>query len=115
MLDSIKSAQLLVKISSDKLYPKLIEQLNKDFRLAGIFEELPLTIKPKQLHAHLSEVICQIMTHHFSDYLNLLYRVDISEVQIKKLKGLDVEQMSNQVALLILQRECQKVLIRNRS
>ena len=115
MFNFIGSSELLIKISNDNLYPKLIEQLNKDFRLAGIFEELALTIKPEKLHAYLSEVICKVMTHHFSEYLSLLYRVDISESQIKKLKGLDIEQMSNQVSFLILQRECQKVWIRNKS
>ncbi|MBC7641800.1 MAG: hypothetical protein H7174_05590, partial [Flavobacterium sp.] len=47
-------------------------------------------------------------------YLNLLYIIDVPEDQIKKLDGSDIEELSAQVAFLILKREWMKVWFRNR-
>mgnify|MGYP003608609202 FL=1 len=54
------------------------------------------------------------MNHIFAEYLNLLYIIDVSEEQIKKLDGSDVFKLSEDVTFLILKREWQKVWFRNK-
>lgn len=114
MSDIITSNQLLLNISDDGLYLKLIEQLNKDFGLSGITYQFELNSNPKELGGLLQHEIYDLITHNFSDYLNLLYRIDISENEIKKIDGSDIEKLSENVSILILQRECKKVWIRNK-
>lgn len=114
MSDLSTSPQLLLQVSKENLYPKLIAQLNKDFSLSGLEEVFYLESNPEELLNYLNRIINDLIRNQFSDYLNLLYRVDVSEAQLKKIENTDVEQMSNQVSFLILKRECQKILIRNR-
>ncbi len=108
------SNQLLLQVSKENLYPKLIAQLNKDFNLAGIDEAFSLNIKPETLLNYLNTIIYDLINHNYSDYLNLLYRVDVSEIHLKQIENTDLNQMSNQVSYLILKRECQKILIKNK-
>ena len=49
----------------------------------------------------------------FSDYINLLYIVDVSEQKVKTLDGSDLLKLSEEVTFLILQREWQKVWYKN--
>ncbi|MDT0553167.1 hypothetical protein [Urechidicola vernalis] len=109
-----KSLQFLDKIKTDNLYPKLLEQLNKDFRFSGIPDEIESTVKANELQNRLITIIYNLINRNFADYLNLLYRIDISESEIKKLDGSDIEKLSVQVSKQILKRECQKVWLRNR-
>ncbi len=114
MSDINTSNQLLSNISDDGLYSNLIKQLNKDFGLSGISYQFKLNSNPKELGGQLQRVVYDLITHNFSDYLNLLYRVDISENEIKKLDGSNIEKLSENVSRIILQRECKKVWIRNK-
>jgi hypothetical protein len=50
-----------------------------------------------------------LIQHKFSDYLNLLYIVDVSEPKVRELDGNDTIKLSEVVTFLILQREWQKV------
>lgn len=102
--------QLISEIPSNQLYIKLIEQLNKDFQMTGIEEEFSLKITPKSLISQLQNAIQNLITKNYSEYLNLMYRVDVSEKQLKKMHIPDIEQ----VAYLILKREWQKVWIRSK-
>ena len=106
--------EIFQKIESGNLYPKLINQLNKDFLFAGLSSDFSEEILPNDLLNHLTQLLVDIVSTKFSDYLNLLYRIDISEQEIKKLDGSNIEKMCEQVALLIVQRECQKVWLRNK-
>jgi hypothetical protein len=47
--------------------------------------------------------------YEFAEYLNLIYIIDVSEEQIKKLDGSDLVILAEEVAFLILKREWQKV------
>lgn len=114
MSDIDNSIRLFEEITQNNLYSKLLDQLNKDFRFAGISDEISETITPTELHQQLAKIIYALINRNFSDYLNLLYRVDISEGEIKGLDGSDIEKLSANVSRLILKRECQKVWIRNR-
>lgn len=89
-LDS--SNQLFVLITKNDLFTKLVAQLNKDFRFAGLADEFSDTIDPKELRPQLTSVVFRLINNNFTDYLNLLYRIDISETQIKNLDGSDIEK-----------------------
>ncbi|OIQ39635.1 MAG: hypothetical protein BM563_03885 [Bacteroidetes bacterium MedPE-SWsnd-G1] len=108
------SLQFIDKIASDNLYPNLLEQLNKDFRFLGIPDEIESTVKANELQNRLITIIYNLINRNFADYLNLLYRIDISESEIKKMDGSDIEKLAVQVSTLILKRECQKVWLRNK-
>jgi hypothetical protein len=95
-----------------KLYEKLIIQLNKDLLLANIDLEFNVETLPTSLKLVLQDTLFHLIQNKFSDYLNLLYIIDVSETKIKALDGSDVLQLSEDVTLLILQREWQKVWFR---
>ncbi len=105
---------LLSEAESENLYIKLIEQLNKDFNLANEGIDFPMSIKPDDLKAELHEKIYRLIQYKFAEYLNLLYIIDVSEDQVRKLDGSDLVILSEQVAFLVLKREWQKVWFRNK-
>lgn len=101
--------ELTNRATNENLYTKLIQQLNKDFLFANIDVEFGESITPQKLKQELHETIFILIQSKFSDYLNLLYIIDVSETKIKSLDGSDINKMSLQVAFLILLREWQKV------
>lgn len=101
--DLISEAQQL------KLYENLIFQLNKDLLYANIDLQFDKEILPSSLKLILHDTLFHLIQNKFSDYLNLLYIIDVSEAKIKALDGSDVLQLSEEVCFLILQREWQKV------
>ena len=105
---------LISQAEEEDLYFKLIEQVNKDFALANEAVDIPLDIFPLYFKERIQEKIYKLIQYKFTEYLNLLYIIDVSEDQIKKLNGSDVEELSNQVTFLILKREWQKVWFRNK-
>jgi hypothetical protein len=105
---------LFLEAEVDNLYLKLVEQINKDFNFANESVDFPLDIKPIDLKNQLHEKIYKLIQYKFAEYLNLLYIIDVSEEQIKKLDGSDVAELSAQVSFLILKREWQKVWFRNK-
>ena len=109
----ISTDSLLSEAEKDNLYQKLIEQLNKDFNLANESIDVPQNASPNELKVQLHEKIYRLIQYKFAEYLNLLYIVDVSESEIKKLNGDDLVELSEQVAFLILKREWQKVWFRN--
>jgi len=106
---------LITKATSLKLYQKLIIQLNKDLLLANIDLEFDEQTLPISLKLVLQETVFHLIQNKFSDYLNLLYQVDVSELKIRQLDGDDIEKLSEDVTFLILQREWQKVSYRSKS
>ena len=96
------------------LYKKLILQLNKDFLLANINLGFSEEIPPLSLKLLLHETVYKLIQEKFTEYLNLLYIIDVSESQIKALDGTDTFKLSEDVAFLILRREWQKVWFRNK-
>ncbi|WP_418638560.1 hypothetical protein [Winogradskyella sp.] len=91
------------------LYKKLIVQLNKDVLYANIDLEFDEETLPTSLRFVLQETVFNLINSKFSDYLNLLYIVDVSEAKIKSLDGSDALKLSEEVTFMILQREWQKV------
>ena len=105
---------LTEKANQLDLYSKLIQQLNKDLLYANINLEFDDEVLPSSLKLLLHETIYKLVQEKFTDYLNLLYIVDVSEEKIRQLDGTDVLQMSDQVTFLILKREWQKVYYRSK-
>lgn len=110
----ISTDDVLFQAEKESLYIKLIEQLNKDFNLANEPLDVSLSCTPNQLKNVLHEKIFQLIQTKFAEYLNLLYIIDVSENQVKKLDGSDVVTLTEQVAYLVLQREWMKVWFRNK-
>lgn len=105
---------LLSEAQNQDLYLKLIEQINKDFNLANEPVDFPMSTNAHELKVQIHEKIYRLIQYKFAEYLNLLYIIDVSEAQIKKLDGSDLVDLSEQVSFLILKREWQKVWFRNR-
>ncbi|TYQ00381.1 hypothetical protein C7447_101993 [Tenacibaculum adriaticum] len=110
MSSELKSIQDIVSTSEKhQLYHNLIIQLKKDFTYANIEIDLDDNTQPIQLKEILHEALYKLIQERFSDYLNLLYIIDISEEKIKQLDGSDIALLSEQVAFLVLKREWKKV------
>jgi len=105
---------LLQEARNETLYVNLITQMNKDFNLANEAVDFPLSLLPDELKIQLHEKIYRLIQYKFAEYLNLLYIIDVSEDEIKKLDGSDLIILAEQVAFLILKREWQKVWFRNK-
>ena len=91
------------------LYRKLVKQLNKDFLLANIDLDFHEDILPTSLKLLLHETVYKLIQEKFTEYLNLLYIIDVPEKQVKALDGDDTLKLSDDVSFLILKREWQKV------
>ena len=105
----------LIKEASElDLYKKLIHQLNKDFHFANIDLDFNENVLPETLKINLHEVVYRLIQEKFTEYLNLLYIIDVPEQDVKALKGDDVLKLSEAVSFLILKREWQKVWFRNK-
>tara|TARA_R110002050_G_scaffold57866_6_gene130206 strand:- start:8922 stop:9269 length:348 start_codon:yes stop_codon:yes gene_type:complete len=96
------------------LYKKLIQQLNKDFLLANIDLDFHEEVLPSSLKLMLHETVYKLIQEKFTEYLSLLYIIDVPEKQVRDLDGDDVLKLSEQVSFLILKREWQKVWYKNK-
>jgi len=109
MLPAKNSLELLNAIAIENLYERLIEQLNKDFLLANVALSFDITNSPGQLKKRLFEVLLNLITNQYDDYLNLLYRIDVPESELVKLKNDDLTTSIEEITYLVLKREYQKV------
>jgi hypothetical protein len=105
---------LLQQAENETLYVNLIVQMNKDFNLANEAVDFPISLTPDELKIQLHEKVYRLIQYKFAEYLNLLYIIDVSEDEVKKLDGSDLVILAEQVAFLILKREWQKVWFRNK-
>ncbi len=106
------SADLLVNVTENKLYSKLIEQLNKDFHLANFDFHLSENSTPLTLKEELKKVVKNLLLTNFNTYNALLYIVDVSEESIKKIESSDDDIYSEQIVFLLLKRIWKKVWFR---
>ncbi|MCF6307615.1 MAG: hypothetical protein L3J09_06645 [Flavobacteriaceae bacterium] len=106
--------EILISSEGLQLYHKLILQLNKDFQRAAIAEAFLETIVPSELKTKLHEIVFDLFQNHNSEYLNLLYIIDVSEDKIKKIEYEDTIKITKQITYLILLREWQKVWFREK-
>nr|WP_317631247.1 hypothetical protein [uncultured Flavobacterium sp.] len=92
-----------------ELYEALLLQVTKDFRLANIELDIKQDEIPEIVFNKTQDKVFSLIQHDFATYLNLLYIIDVSEDQIKKLDGSNIVELSNIITFLILKREWQKV------
>ncbi|OEK09268.1 hypothetical protein A8C32_11120 [Flavivirga aquatica] len=95
------------------LYKKLVIQLNKDFLLANIDLDFHEEVLPSSLKLILHDTVYKLIQEKFTEYLNLLYIIDVPENQVKALDGNDILKLAEDVSFLILKREWQKVWFRH--
>ncbi len=97
-------------LSQKDLLRNLILQIRKDFESAGI--PIKLLLNKRYLFAELAQIISDaFMRAGATAMFNLLYRVDVSEKQLKDgmpTPGIDPIL----VAELVIKRELQKVVLR---
>ena len=108
------SLEILQNAQEHKVYAKLITQLKKDFALSNLSIQLETDTYPEQLKIVLKEKLYVLMMERFSEYLNLLYIVDVPEREFKQIQVTDVVEVADQVCFLILQRELQKVWLKEK-
>lgn len=113
-MGSYESLILIKEIESRQLLGKLIEQLKKDALLSGVDFTCEESILPEQLLQKVYDLLLNLMINDFRTYLNLLYRVDLSEASLKSIDETDPERIAQIVTLLLLKREWQKVFFKNR-
>lgn len=109
----ISTDELLSNAQNENLYPKLINQINKDFNLANEAIDFPQCTTAQELKIQIHEKIYRLIQYKYAELLNLLYIIDVPEDNIKQLDGADTVELSEQIAFLILKREWMKVWFRN--
>lgn len=114
VLNFANSTELIQSATKNKLYLKMVAQLEKDFGLANIPMEFSVDLEPMELKTVLHEKIYVLILEKFSDYLNLLYIIDVPERVVKSIVATDVVEVAEQVSFLILKREFQKVWLRQK-
>jgi len=107
--------QLINQIQKEDLLIKLILQINKDASLVGLDFCLSEKSTPNTIVNNLQKLLIDLINNNFSDYLNLLYRVDIPEKELIRLQSLEIEILTEKVAILILRKEWQKVWFKSKS
>ena len=103
------------KRKTNCFYTKLVAQLKKDFALANIDINIASeNIECATLKSILLEKIYYLLLERFTDYLNLLYVIDVPERAFKDVEVTDVVEVAEQVTFLILKRELQKVWLKSK-
>lgn len=110
-----------IEVKNQLLQQDLFElfkiQLRKDFETSGLDADFVDTL-PSAFEL-LKEVIIyqlkRILKNSYSSLSNLLYRIDVSELQIKKYQGLHKTLSFEEiVAELIIKRVLQKIILKKR-
>ncbi len=109
-----KSEELIAYVNSHHLYKELVLQLKKDFSLANLSLDLPSDSNPNELKYLLQKNIHFLIEEKFSDFLNLLYIVDVPENKARIIVNADKENISEHYTFLILKRVWQKVWFRQK-
>lgn len=112
-LEILNSLDLIDLANEKLLFAKLVQQLEKDFLLANVPWDVPVNLPAAWLVSSLREKIYYLMMERFSEYLNLLYIIDLPEKEFQNIELTDAVEVSNQMTFLILKREYQKVWFRN--
>ena len=105
---------ILQAAGSAGLYEGLVQQLQKDFDRANVRVHFSFEQSAEELYSALHEKIYQLLMERFSDYLNVLYVVDVPETAFRDIQITDAVEVSEEVCRLILKREWQKVQMKKR-
>ena len=113
MQQASNSLELLYSIRTEDLYVNLVKQLNKDFQLANLDMHFDTSISVKDLKEELSDVLLKLLTEQYDSYLNFLYRVDVPESDLIKIRQQQLPEIIDEVAFIVLKRLFQKVWIKH--
>ncbi|MDP3313615.1 hypothetical protein [Lutibacter sp.] len=111
---ALNSDLLLEKSVAESLFTKLVGQLNKDFLLANLEEQFHETISPEELKEKLKTVLVKLIATNYDGYLNLLYRIDVSEKELSQIQFENMNEAVDQISFVILKREFQKVWFKSK-
>jgi len=103
---------LEVQIFKDEIFNQLVAQVNKDFSLIGIDFQFKEIITLKEFLQQFNSIIIELIDNNFELFLNLLYRIDLSENKIKTIIKNNSDSFYAKVSFEILKREWQKVWFR---
>lgn len=103
---------LSAHVQQQNLLEALILQTNKDFQLANHPLDISLEAAPEEIIRLVHQKVYDLLQFQFTEYLNLLYIVDVKESKIKAIIANDLLEISEQVTFLLLQRIWQKVYLR---
>ncbi|WP_457617331.1 hypothetical protein [Lutibacter sp.] len=109
----IKNTNDLQKaLKEEMLYTAFINQINKDFYLTNIDVRFKTDIAFEDLKESVRDFLVRLIENEYDSYLNLIYRVDISEKELKNINETNLINTINQITYLFLKREYQKVWIK---
>lgn len=95
-----------------EVWKKLILQLNKDLALAGLTEiELHTNISPEELWLGLNPIFSELIHQKTSNFIHLLYRIDIHENEIQRL--MTYEDFLDRLIKRVVERSYQKIYWRS--
>ncbi len=113
MLTAKNTLELLQNVETENFYSALIVQLNKDFQLSNLNHSFEKNISPDGLKEKLALTLLNLINNQYDDYLNFLYRVDVPEKELLKIKEVDLNNIIEQITFLVLKREYQKVWLKH--
>ncbi len=114
MKNLLTSEEIITQSEGSHLYNKLVHQLNIDFNRANIDTSFIKDILPSELKVKLREVIHGLLLNNYSEYINLLYIIDVSEEKTKNIDAQSTHEISEYITYLILLREWQKVWFKSK-
>ncbi len=106
-------AEDLILLQIQERFEKFKQQTYKDFELAGVLEHLPYldTTTLQDLQQEFYQSVLRLENVH--TLKNLLYRIDITELQIKQAAQKEPELPLQQIiAQLMIKRILQKVILK---
>ena len=116
MSELIKESELQRHgLTAHDLQIKFKAQLLKDFEMCNVERYLQpiIDFSYEAIHTNLSNALKEIMEAGSSNYLQLLYRIDISERHLKeKIKAEENRNNYDVLADLIIKRILQKVILK---
>jgi hypothetical protein len=113
----MEEKQLQVYLSNQKILLDLCTQLTKDIGIDGFTIDLPFLTQHafESIFNQIAPIIEQLEIQNKAKLNFILNRTDISEQQLlKAIRQYPHKRYSNLVSELIIKRELQKVVLRNR-
>ena len=107
--------ELIKELESLNLIPSLIQQIKKDAQLSGLDFQCAHDSSAKELILIVYEFLLNLIVNDFGSYLNFLYRVDLSEKDLKSIHQIQPKEIAKEVTILLLKREWQKVYLRSKN
>jgi hypothetical protein len=111
--EKIDLATIRPFIDTADLRRQLIMQLEKDLPNLGVQVGILATDFFAEIHSILTTYIEGLVDYQPDSIPQLLYTIDVSEVKIRLALAKENAHSANQIASAILEKEAQKVFIRN--